>query len=66
MDLRAAANARPRVAKMKLVPREVQPDYVGPFLNGSQELRRLFAGKPIGSPSLGQEVPPSLPRAEAA
>eukprot|EP00972_Heterocapsa_arctica_P062233 9173827-Heterocapsa_arctica.AAC.1 len=66
MEQRVAAKARPREAKRKLVPREVQPDYVDPSLTGSQELRRLFAGKPAMSPSLAQEVFPRLSRAEPA
>eukprot|EP00972_Heterocapsa_arctica_P008596 1255910-Heterocapsa_arctica.AAC.1 len=64
MEQRVAAKARPRAAKRKLVPREVQPDYVGPSLTGSQELRRLFAVKPAIGPPLAQEDFPRLTRAE--
>eukprot|EP00972_Heterocapsa_arctica_P047923 7069397-Heterocapsa_arctica.AAC.1 len=66
MEHREAANARPRVAKRKLVPRKVQPDYVGPPLTGSQELRRLFATEPALGPPVAQEDFPRLPQAEPA
>eukprot|EP00972_Heterocapsa_arctica_P101145 14908512-Heterocapsa_arctica.AAC.1 len=54
-----------RPAKRKLVPREVVPEYDGPPLTGSQELRRLFATKPAGRPLATQEEFPRLTRAKA-